>query len=196
MAIVTTVTIATVTYSVYGLTADPVGDADDYLNAKIGATAWAAASVDDRARALVSATRWLDRVSNFSGTKTVSTQPLEWPRDGATCGSTAITDGTIPDDIALAEFELALALTNDAAAQDASGQGSNVKRAKAGSAEVEFFSSTIGTSADTKLPTVAHDLIKCLLDGSGSAFGGGFASGADCSSSFDDTDFGRSGGYF
>lgn len=196
MAIATTVTIAAVVYDVYGLTSDPVGDADDYLNAKLGATAWAAASADDRARAIVSAARWIDRVLTFSGEKTVASQELEWPRDGAACSGTAIADGTIPDDVALAEFELAFILIGDATAQDASSQGSNVKSAKAGSAEVVFFGATIGTSDDTKLPSPAHDMLKCLTSGAGTNIGGGNAYGVDGSSSFDADDYGRSGGYY
>jgi hypothetical protein len=196
MAIATTVTIAAIVYDVYGITSDPVGDADDYLNAKLGATTWAAASADDRARAIVSAARWIDRVSTFSGTKTVAAQELEWPRDSATCGTTAIADGTIPDDVALAEFELAFILIGDATAQDASSQGSNVKRAKAGSAEVEFFNATTGTSSDTKLPDPAHDMLKCLLTGAGNSIAGGFSSGTDNDSDFCDTDFELNGGYY
>ncbi len=196
MAIATTVTIATIVYDVYGLTADPVGDATDYLNAKLGASAWATASADDQARAIVSAARWIDRVSTFSGTKTVSTQELEWPRDNATCGTTAVADGTTPDDLALAEFELALILIGDSTAQDASSQGSNVKRAKAGSAEVEFFGATTNTSADTKLPSPAHDMLKCFLTGATGSIAGGFATGTNNASEFCEDDFGLSGGLY
>lgn len=196
MGTISTVTIGTVSYSVYAITANPVTDATDYLNAKIGATAWASATTDDQMRSLVSAARWIDRVSKFTGTLTVDPQPRAWPRDGATCDSTAIADGTTPDDLAYAEFELALVLLDDAAAQDAQSQGSNVKRAKAGSAEVEFFGQTLGTSADTKLPSIAHDRIKCLLDGSGSITGG-FASGITDTSAFPaPPNYDRSGGFF
>jgi hypothetical protein len=190
---VSTVTIGAVSYSVYALTVSPITDADDYLNAKIGGSAWAAASADDKARSLVSAARWMDRVATFSGTKTVATQPLEWPRDSATCDGTAITDGTVPDDIALAEFELALALLADSTIQDGTGEGSNVKRAKAGSAEVEFFSSTLGGVNDTRLPQTANDLLKCYFGADPSGFG--FSSGTSDSSAFCDTDFDKSDGY-
>jgi len=196
MAIATTITLAGISYDVYGLTSSPVVDADSYLNAKLGATTWAAASADDKARALVSAARWLDRVSAFSGDKTSASQALEWPRDGAYCGTTAIADGTIPDAVAQAEFELAFILIGDSSAQDASGQGSNVKRVKAGSAEVEFFDATIGTFDDTRLPTAAHDLLKCLFSGASTNLGGGTAYGTDGDSSFTEEDYGRSGGYY
>lgn len=194
MGMISTVTIGAVTHSVYAITSNAVQDADDYLNARLGATAWASASADDKKRALVSSARWIDRVVTFSGTETVAGQPRAWPRDGATCGSTAIADGTVPDDLAYAEFELAFILIVDATKQDSSTQGSNVKSVGAGSASISFFSSTIGTNQDTPLPAVAWDLIKCLI-GSTIGYAIGLSSGVDEDSGFSPTDFDRSEGY-
>lgn len=194
MGMISTVTIGAVSHSVYAITADAVQDADDYLDARIGASPWAAASADDKKRALVSAARWIDRVVSFSGTETVDGQPRAWPRDGATCGSATIADGTVPDDLAYAEFELAFILVLDATKQDSSTQGSNVKSVGAGSASISFFSATTGTSQDTPLPAVAWDLIKCLI-GSTIGYAVGLASGIDDDSEFCPDDFDRSEGY-
>lgn len=194
MGQVGTVTIAAVNYSVYSITATPVTDADQYLNAKIGAAAWAATSADDKARALVSAARWIDRVIEFSGTQSSPTQPLDWPREGATCNGGAIAGSPfVPDEVAFAEFELAFILIGNPAAQAAASQGSNVKAVKAGSAGVEFFSPTLGSSSETRLPSVAHDLISCLFAAQG--FGSGLASGVSGESSFGPCDFERSEGF-
>ena len=207
MAVVATITISSVDYYVYGLTADAVGDADDYMAARLGSTAWTSATTLQKQQSLISAARWMDRVLNFSGTKTSYSQPLQWPRDGADCNGEAITDGTIPDNVALAEFELALVLLGDNSAQDQYGQGSNIKRVGAGSASVEFFTPTIDSSRDTRLPPVPMDLLKCVLQGAGdglSLAGGAIAYGTsssdDCcdltESHFDcDDQFDRSRGF-
>ncbi len=166
MAVISTITIGADTFSVYALTADPVADADSYLAARIGST-WSAATTLEKQQSIISAARMLDRSVNWSGEKTVATQPREWPRDGATCDSESVTDGTTPDVIATAEFELANILFLDATVQDSAGTGSNVKVVKAGSATVEFFTPTIGVEGgETRLPTTVNDLVMCYLDSS------------------------------
>lgn len=189
MGQVATITLDSVNYSVYGVTSDPITDATSYLNARLGGGAWAAASADDQKRALISAVRWMDRAVTWDGSKTVSTQDLQWPRDDVTnsCTGEAVADGTVPDEIAETSFELALVILNDNAAQDAASQGSNVKSAQAGSAKVEFFSSTLGSTQDTKLPQAANDIASCFYGSSGTQVGE--ASGTSESSSFCDTDW-------
>jgi hypothetical protein len=199
MATVSTLTIGSDTFSVYALTANPNTDADTFWNGRLGAnaTAWTGASEDDQNRALVMAVDWLDRVTqtNLSGTKTVASQALNWPRDGATCDGTAVADGTTPDNIADATFWLGGLLLVDSAAGSGSGTGSNVKSVGAGSASVQFFTPTINSITDTRLPIVAMDYIRCYLDGAGTDRGVGVASGTGCSSSFSATQFDLNQGY-
>ena len=185
MAIATTITLGGIVYNVYGETTNPLKDANDYFGGRIGATAWSDASGKTKQQAIISATRWMDRAVLWSGTKTVSSQPLQWPRDDAKCRDTVVPDNTVPNEFPTAEFELALILLDDAAKQDSEGQGSNIKQVKAGSAQVEFFQPTIGTDLDKRLPTVAWDLIGCYSDG---ATGVDLASatGTAETSSFDD----------
>jgi hypothetical protein len=177
MAVIATITIDSTDYSVYALTADPLADADDYLAAKIGST-WSTASDLQKQQALISAARFMDRAVIWSGDKTVAAQPREHPRDGAINGCTgeAVPDGTTPDEIARGEFELADALFLDASIQLSTGTGSNVKKVKAGSAEVVFFTGTSGTSEETRLPTQVNDLVSCFIEGSEVA---GFSWGTD-----------------
>lgn len=199
MAAVETITIGAVNYSVYGLgNADPLQDADDYLAAKIGST-WSTLATLVRQQALVSAARLLDRSVFWSGTKTSAAQALEWPRDNAVNGCTgeAVTDGTIPDEIAYGQFELACLLALDAELLNASGTGSNVKRVKAGSAEVEFFTPTNQGEFETRLPQAVHDVVSCFFDGASGL--SGFSTGtttAEGESCFDDDDqFNTNEGY-
>lgn len=190
MATTATITISSVDYTVYSLTADAVQDADEYFAAQFGET-WSSLTTLQKQQAIISAARLLDRAVLWSGTKTSAAQALQWPRDGATngCTGTAVTDGTTPDDIAYGEFELAALIAADAGLLTSSGSGSNTKRVKAGSAEVEFFQPTIGTSDDTRLPQAVHDLVGCFVDGAnGVTPTGGFASGTTDTSSFDDCD--------
>jgi hypothetical protein len=196
MGTIATVTIGADTFSVYAKTADALADATTFFNAQLGTgkNAWATAGSSDKLRSLVMAADWIDRGVGpvFSGTKTVDNQPREWPRDGATCYSESIPNGTTPDALADAEFWLAGAILADNNAAAGTGTGSNVKKAKAGSAEVTFFSATLGSPNDTRLPQVAHDYVKCFFDQVTSL---GFASGVDGESAFCPTDFTRVEGY-
>jgi len=196
MGIATTVTISSVDYNVYGLTSNPVGDATSYLAGILGAADFAALSADDQARALVSATKWLDRLQ-WSGAPTDpdTPQPLAFPRTGLpTCRGITYADNIVPDPIVQAMFELAEILAADATAQNSSGQGSNIKKVGAGSAQVEFFQPTINSASDTRLPQVAQDLVACFL--AGSATNKATATGTGNSSAFDEDDFDKSGDGF
>lgn len=199
MGTISTVTIGSDTFSVYALTVNPVADATTYFNGRLGtdATAWSAATADNKARALVMAADWIDRAvgPQFSGTKTVSTQPREWPRDSATDNGTAITDGTTPDLLATAEFWLAGQLLLNANLASGSGTGSNVKEAKAGSAAVIFFTPTIGGATDTRLPITAMDYLKRFFGADTGSLAVGSSSGTDSSSAFSPCDFDRSEGF-
>jgi hypothetical protein len=198
MGTVSTVTIGTDTVSVYNLDDGdtPAENLASFWNVRLGdvATAVAAASTDDLNRSLVIASDWLDRAITFSGTKTVEGQDRAWPRDGATCDGTAITDGTTPGELAFAAFWLAGQLLVDPTLAESAGQGSNVKKVGAGSASVEFFTPTIGSGRDIPIPRVAFDYVKCLQGGSTSN-AGGVASGTDSCSSFSEDGFERSDGF-
>lgn len=196
MAVIDTLTIINKEHKVYALTsAKAMEETDDFWNARLGAeaTAWAAANEEDKKKAIVSAADWEDRASSFTGEKTVSSQERDWPRDGATCGTVAVADGTTPDNIFYAQCWLAGMILVDNTAVADSGTGSNVKKAKAGSAEVEFFTPTIGSTQDHRLPQVAHDYIKCYLGAGTISLASG--SGDDGESAFCDDDFDRSRGF-
>lgn len=195
MGTIATVTIGSDIFSVYALTSSPVVDLTSYWNGRLGATATAvaAATTDNKARALVMAADWIDRVARFSGTPTVPGQPRAFPRNGATCYSDSVPNGTTPDEVPKAEFEIAGLMLVDPDQASASGTGSNVRGVKAGSASVEFFIPTLGNPLfDTRLPTPANDLLKCLFGGVALT---NFASGTDKETGFDEEDFERTVGF-
>jgi hypothetical protein len=193
MGTVTTISIGTSTYSVYSVSGNPTTEAASYLNGLLGtgSTAWSEATADNRKRALITAADWMDRATRdiLSGTKTSSVQAREWPRTGATCNGTAVTDNTTPDQIAYAQFWLAGVVLSDSTLAAGTGTGSNVKEAKAGSASVTFFSATSGTASDTRLPITAMDLLKCYFSGAGISTAAGVAYGVSSSSAFCSSDF-------
>lgn len=79
-------------------------DAQSYFDTRLNADAWLESTQDEQKKALISATRRIDRL-NFNGDKTSSDQTLEFPRGG---------DQTVPQDIAVACYEIALALLEGA----------------------------------------------------------------------------------
>lgn len=195
MGMVSTITISAVNYSVYALTSDPVADADAYFAARVGAAVWTASTTLQKQQGLISAARMIDRRAEFSGEETSASQPLEWPRDGAMNCGVAITDGTVPDDIALAEFELALALLISADIQNSASTGSNVRSVKAGSAAVEFFIPTIISGDATQFPQPVQELLGCYLAGAGTDIGP-FVDGTNPDCCNERTTFGDCGGGF
>lgn len=169
------VTIQGTTFDIYGVSSE----ADDYMKARWGGSPWFDADSEERNQTLVSATRMIDR-ENWLGQRTVSSQALEFPRTGLTDkDGNPVDSATVPLAVEEANYELALALLNDAAVQEADTTGSNVKRAKAGSAEVQFFRATDGTP----FPTIANDLLRPFR---GSGVSVGLASGCDEESTFGD----------
>lgn len=186
MGIATEITISTIVFDVYGLTSDPLQDADDYMVGRLGTTDWDAATDDNKSKAIVSACRWLDRQKwQSTPTDVVTPQPLEHPRLALTdCNGTAVLSTVVHDDIVYAQFELAQIILADSTEQDSAGQGTNVKRVKGGEAEVEFFMNDVGTGRDTALPPIAHALVRCFLGGSD--LGIPYVSGEGTTSVFDD----------
>ena len=199
MGQVVVVTIGSNTFSVYSVSADPIADADSYFNGRVGSdtAAWAAASTDNKKRAQITAADWIDRAvgAQFSGQKTVTSQAREWPRDGAADSGTSLANGTTPDQLAYAQNWLAGQLLLDSSVATGSGTGSNIKEAKAGSASVKYFASTLNTSQDTRLPITAMDYLRRFFGGAGTVYAAGVASGVSNASAFGPCDFTRSEGF-
>ena len=131
-----TVTISGNDYTIYGTT----DRAKEYLKGGINGASFLLLGSGDQARHLVQAQRLLSRQGWKSG------YPVE-------------ADGTVPLGIEFGQYELAVLLVEDPDVFSQPGTGSNERRLKAGSAEIEFFSRT-----DGKLfPSQVLDLIKPYL---------------------------------
>lgn len=93
-----------------------VAEADAIAATMLGTLKWLDATTTgtQRENALIQATLQLDTLG-WVGTKTSSTQPLDWPRKDAKCGDKSYPDTVIPREVELATFDLAEGLLNDPA---------------------------------------------------------------------------------
>jgi hypothetical protein len=142
-----------------------LADADEYLAGDFAAAAWRAESVvdNDRARALVTATRLLDRL-NWDGEKTDPDQLHAWPRTGFT----DLDEDIVPQPIIDASILLAREIQAGSAVDGQATTGSNVRRQRAGSVEIEYFNPNLLSDA-ARLPVAVEELVSRFL--AGAAFG-------------------------
>lgn len=147
-----------------------VAEADTYLAVDVQrATAWAARTTLQKQQGLITATRFLQSLTWASGAAPLTTDdPVASPLPEATA-------------MLAADFLATPALASGG------GTGSNVKRAKAGSAEVEFFRPVTGYPMPLDVFTLLRSLLGIGDDGL--AIGYGVVSGSDFCSRFDSSDF-------
>lgn len=166
--------------TVGGATADSyvtVAAADAHFDTRLNVTAWTGASTADKERALKTATREID-LSAFQGSPTDTVQALAWPRAYAPnpdpsglAESDYLDDATIPERVALATYELALAHlnagTSDLSLADA---GGGIIRKKVGPLETEWASGSSRASGWSRFPLVADALRPLLAGGAGATW--------------------------
>ncbi len=87
-------------------TYDTYINADTYFESRLHVATWRESTTAQKIIALVEATQRIDRL-RFRGTKVIADQDLEFPRY---YGDEAEGDETVPEDIKIASYELALAL--------------------------------------------------------------------------------------
>ena len=157
-------------------------------------TTWAALTNAQKSIYLVAATNRLDLLSWRGAKAGGPSQVNAFPRTGLTYkDGTPVTDTDVPQEVEDATILLAGSIAIDAALADSGTSGSNIKRVKAGSAEVEFFVPISGLPIQDK---TVFALIKCFLQGSVTAGAGNYASGVCDESSFKDRDrYGKSEGF-
>lgn len=169
-----------------------IATADTYLGDAARALAWSGLSTSEKARALISATRLLDKQC-WQGVKTNAspTQTMQWPRTGVMrADGTTVDPATVPLEIIDGMIELAFDLSQDTSLEGSSSTASNIRRAKAGSAEVEFFrpGGAFGTAGSTRFPTEVMEYVGQFMCGF-RANTGAIATGTGACSQFDNSDF-------
>ncbi len=164
-------------------------DAVTYFTDLIHGADFLDATDDIKDQALISATAMLDRQCWVGERTGGATQDLKWPRTGvSTPEGYPVDSATIPDFMEDATCELALSLIQDDSVQTDTSIGSNTKKLKAGSAEIEYFKGT--TNSSTRFPTIVHEIIWPYLENS-SAATPPYAGGADAESGLNDFDLSR-----
>jgi hypothetical protein len=144
----------------------------------VGSAEWSALDPLQRSRALVEAFRMMER-QKYRGTRTGgSSQAAQFPRDGIESCDGYDESGTTPPSIPRAQVLLALAIVADPSIATSDGVATNIKRAQAGSASVEFFGpKTSSGKKGTRFPPSVQELLACYLAGgtigSAQAFGTG-----------------------
>lgn len=167
-----------------------IAEADSYLEDSIDAGLnWVSVDPDSKARALITATRLLDNQC-WVGTKTASSNTLEWPRTGVTdADGNAVDENTVPDQIVNGTIRLAYELSQDPTLASQQNTGSNDKKYVAGSVSIEFFrpGGVLGTSGIQRFPFSVMELVREFLCGYGSK-GAPSSFGTDHTSQFDNCD--------
>lgn len=160
-------------------------DADTYFGDHLEFTTWDGWAETVQSQALVTAARMLDR-QVWQGEKheQVPTQVMDWPRSGLTDEEDQPIDETaVPQFIKDAQCELALWLGKNPTSQTTPNSGSNIQKLKAGSAEIQFFSTR---TSGTRFPSHIHELIGRYLEGSSTTVRSPFAGGTDEETSIED----------
>lgn len=167
-----------------------VQEADEYFDMRLNSELWTDGDCDKVEQALVTATGIIDNLV-WGGTATPSTTyPLSWPRDIEYYDSkfgdyvelfddrTTTSDGTVPEDIKTATYELAYYLLLNMSTIESNANGSNkVKDLTVGSIRL-MFDTNSGIEDFKTLPTAVYKIVvKYLGDGSiadrGVSVGGG-----------------------
>jgi len=169
-----TITIAAVNY----VSNASMVEANEFLAVDpVRAATWATLTDDEKGAKLVAATRRLNPL-NWMGTKTngEGTQPDAWPRTGVTYeDGTTVSTTEVPIEVGQATMFLAGSIAiNATTAQTATG-GSNKKRLKAGSAEIEYFAPVKGKALQDE---TAWGLVQQFMDRVTSASVGAYAPGS------------------
>lgn len=143
-------------------------NAEIYFSNRFQHASWDSLSAEDRYRVLITASTQISQTVKTEY-KLPFTPAAEQGLQDATC-------------------ELALAMSSDAAVISQGNTSKNIKRVKAGSAEVQFFSSGSGTSNGARFPPIVMNILKSGGFISSSTISSPVASGTGCPSHFDDAD--------
>ena len=159
-------------------------DANTYFEFALGATDWSNATDATKQSALVTATRMADR-KDWQGDKTVTTQPLEWPRTGVVDkDGESVSTTTLPQDFQDGICELALELITDPDVQTTT--AASAKSMRADKTSVEFFSPSNQRVSGAIFPGISQELLGQYLLGPAGLVP--TASGTDVESEFDADD--------
>jgi hypothetical protein len=139
--------------------------ADIYFSNRLNSAKWTDADEATQDQALVTSTSIIER-EKFRGARTSDTQDLEFPRTGLTDRyNTPVDDASIPNEVKLSTYELAIEILSNGAIQTKGNVASNKKRLITGEVEIEYFGNNDPRGSAT-LPSVVYQYLKYFIDNS------------------------------
>lgn len=147
--------------------------ANTYLEDNPYVTVWTDSSDDIKTWALLTATRLIDTYMSFIGSKTSTTQALEWPRTGGTnkCSNLEVANTFIPQSLRFAVVELAVdLLTSDKTRVSATDQ-SMISSIKLDVISIQY-DTPMKSGLPFETPNVISENIKAMLRCYGSVAAG------------------------
>lgn len=175
------ITIGTNTYKSYAT----VVEADAQLAVDpVRKATWEALQDDVKGQYLIAATNRLDLLT-WLGKKTGgATQLNAWPRSDLKYeDGTDVSTTDAPNQLQRATILLAGSIASEPESADAGSSASNIKKVKAGGADVEFFSSPRVIAGTPLQDETAFTLIKLWLEGTAGSLGN-TVTGTDTASTF------------
>jgi len=133
-------------------------EADQYFNNRIHSDDWTGLDYQNKSAALITATSMLDWYMQWEGSRTTTTQNLDWPRIGVTGeDDVELPDDEIPKAIKVATIELALSISASDRTLDWNMQG--MSKMKVG--DLEMVASY--DQSDNPKPSVIPEKIYAIL---------------------------------
>ena len=136
-----------------------VAEANAYFSDRAHASDWE--DNDEQASALITASSMLDWYIKWKGSKTTSTQSMDWPRTGVVLADgSAVADDSIPREVKVAVYELTLSSLEEDRTADSSMAG--LDQVKAGSlmvkSETKGYPDTAPDTIPEKVKMILSDL--------------------------------------
>ncbi|MEE8597802.1 MAG: DnaT-like ssDNA-binding protein [bacterium] len=124
---------------------------------------WSALSDDEKGMFLISSTNRLDLLRWNGKKRDGSSQLNKWPRTGVFyCDGSSVSSNDVPNEVENSTILLAGAIVLNPKISDLGSSGSNIKKAKADTVDVTFFTPKKGVAMQDE---TAYKLISCFLVG-------------------------------
>lgn len=139
-------------------------DANTYLEDNPYVSVWTAAADDVKTWALITATRLIDTYMSFIGSKTTTTQALEWPRTGGTnkCSNLEVAETFIPQSLKFAVVELAVDLLTSDKTRVSGTDQSMISSIKVDVISIQY-DTPMKTGSAFETPNVISENIRAML---------------------------------
>ncbi len=141
-------------------------EADAYFEDRMHASAWEALTDEVKSNLLVTSSQMLDWYINWKGTKTTTTQSMDWPREDAIRPSgVEIEDDVLPPEVKTAVYEQALVSIEADRMEDDPLAG--IGQLKAGSLMIKAGAEKPNQTNAKAVPTQVYNIVSDLYNRGG-----------------------------